>query len=518
MNVHAKQHEYEITPDVSLLKNMACISGTIPNRVMELVDNSIDARVEGKKLEVEVNIVKRGTKHYIEVIDNGCGMDEITARNYLKLGKSEKNGQNKIGRFGLGAKVAILGLGDACEVTTTPINQPYGVDINFNIHKFRDWKIQYETREEEKKKHGTKVKITNLTIRIGDVGKFGERLMQHFSKTYKHFIQKGDVIIRVNGEKVVPTSVELLEDFYQEFEFQINGKNVHGWAGAMKESGTNWKFGFDLISNGRIIKANDLLSRQAHTSLSRLVGEIHLDNFDTDIHKTDFMRDKEDFQLMQEKLIEKELANLISKISKLTNTEVFEKYQNDLGAVSKNLNKVLRSYDFLANLDIEDGIFKHLKKRARPKRDVEKKVPKEVEEGLQEILDFIEEMESKFDESVDEKEEKLKKERNQKPNPGLVINEPVGISLGEDEVARRWSIFEKEDSLEINIEVNLDHPSYQQLEEEESVRVLMKSAVLDSVAEFILQEEKKQVGYYDEEVERLNWIKDMLIRHSIKVS
>lgn len=519
MNNQARKHEYEITPDVSLLKKMACISGTVSNRIMELVDNSIDAKVEGKPLLIDVNIVKKGTKQYIEVIDNGTGMDEFTARNYLKLGKSDKAGQSKIGRFGLGAKVAVLGLGDACQVYTTPIEQPYAVEINFNIHKFQDWKIQYQVKEEKKPSHGTKVRITNLTIRLGDIQKFSERLSQHLSKTYKHFLLKEDVVIRINGTKVKPAVVELLDDFYQEFDFEIDGKRVYGWAGAMKEAGTNWKFGFELINNGRIIKSNDLLNRQAHTSLARLVGEIHLDDFETDIHKTDFMRETEAFQSMQERLLEKELTSLISKISKLTNGEVFEKYQTDLGQVSKTLNKVLRSYDFLSNLDIEEGVFKQLKKKIKAKKEkvLEKEVPKEVEEELDEILEFIAEMEEKFCKEEEPEEEKPKKERKPRTNSGLIINDPVGISLGESEIPRRWSIFEQENSVTINIEVNLDHPSYQQLEEEESVRVLMKNAVLDSVAEFILQEEKKQSGFMEEEVDRLNRIKDMLIRHSLLV-
>src|SRR5690606_16631920 len=134
----------------------------IPSRLMELVDNSIDAKIPGKKLKVEVNVVRRGSRQYIEVIDNGVGMTELVARSFFRLGESQKVGKNKIGRFGLGSKVAILGIGNTCKVETTPYDEPYKIDIEFDIQKFKDWKIRYKLKDEEKETHGTKIRIENI--------------------------------------------------------------------------------------------------------------------------------------------------------------------------------------------------------------------------------------------------------------------------------------------------------------------------------------------------------------------
>ena len=515
---------YDVTPDISLMKKMASISGTIPSRLMELVDNAIDARIPGEQLVVEVKVVKQGSRQYIEISDNGTGMTELVARSYFRLGESQKAGKNKIGRFGLGSKVAILGMGNTCKVDTSPIGENYSIDINFDVNKFKSWKIKYKMREKSGRSHGTKIRIENVTIRIGNIKRFCEKLHEQFAKVYKHFIESGEVAILINGEAVNPMQVDLLPELYKEFDFTLrSGKRVRGWAGATKKAGQNWKFGFDLINHGRIIKPNDFLSRQAHTSLARLTGEIHLDDFPTDVHKTDFLRDNDDFQEMQILLIEEELAELITKITKLTNREVFTKYQNDMQNVSRVLNRVLRSYDFLNYLDIEDGIFKKLKHHAE--KNLEKKEKEEsmrpeepfdifdtLNAALEEEQRAVEPPTPEAEDETDLPEEP--KEPKRKRDTGLIIEEPIGISAGIEHPSRRWMATEFDAGVRLTIEVNLDHPTYQ-IDDEKGVSVYMRNAVLDSVAEFILQEEKTQNGYVEDEIERLNRLKDMLIRHSL---
>ena len=515
MKTNAKK-QVEIIPDVSLMKKMASTQGTIPSRLMELVDNSIDAKIPGKPLEVKVNIVRKGTKHYMEVIDNGHGMDELTARSFFRLADSKKEGKNKIGRFGLGSKIAIMGIGDSCTVSTSRIDVPQRINIDFDINQFTEWKIDYKVKEEKAETHGTKIKINDITVRIGDIDRFCDRLRDQFSKTYQHYLEQGDVQILINGKAVLPKSVELLPGYYQTFDFEIsNGKRVYGWAGASKESAPGLKFGFSLINNGRIIKQYDLLTRQRHTSLSRLVGEIHLDSFSTDIHKSEFHRENDEWEEMQTQLLDVELADLMTRISKLTNREVLEKYGSDLHRVSTSLNRVVRSYDFLQQIDVDEGIFKKLKRRARRRvlEKQEQQTPEDVLtfEQLDEILDLYEEKQNQ--------QEKPKKkannpERKSNPNVGLVIEEPVPVSLGEDSPAKRWSFYEKDGGTYVTIEINLDHPTYQ---DEEEVGTMVKTFVLECVAEFILNEERKHTGFLNDEIERFNELKDMLMRYSVSL-
>lgn len=490
----------DITPDVSLLKKMASVAGSIPSRLMELIDNSIDAKVEGKTLEIKVTVSK-GLHPHIIVEDNGHGMDEKTSQSFFRLGDSKKPGQKKIGQFGIGSKIAILGLGDTCSVETSAINEPYSVSLKFDINKFSNWNVDYSMRKSNPDKHGTRIRIDNLTIRIGDLDRFCKRISDQLSKTYKHFLDSGDVIIKINGKKVTPFRVQLLDDYYQEFDFTVDGKRVHGWAGATIEAATNWKFGFDLISNRRIIKSNDMLSRHAHTSLARLVGEIHLDDFPVDIHKTDFIRHNELFEKMQDQLLNEELAGLLTRISHLTNAEVNAEIGENMGAVSKNLMKIVRSYDFLRNLDVEDGVLEQLKTRSRRERI--QRQPKKPDEISVEELDEL-------DELLNKTADPNRKNSNRKPKIGLLIDEPVALSLGPERPARQWNAIESDDGVHLNIEINMDHPIFNN---ETEISTYVKTAMTESVAEFILREEKKQASPIEDDIERLNRIKDLLLRH-----
>lgn len=499
---NVQQTTASIVPDISLMKKMASISGTILSRIMELVDNSIDAKIDNQVLNVDIKIDKRGANQSISIIDNGHGMDEEKASRFFRLGDSAKIGRQKIGRFGLGAKVAILGLGNAAKIETSPIGEDYKVEINFDVEQFKQWEIDYLMKKEKKDKHGTKIKIEDITVRLGDVKKLEDRLHEQIGKTYKHFIREGQVVITVNGRKVKPHHVELLEDYYQEFDFEINGKRVHGWAGAMLTAGTNWKFGFDLINHNRIIKSNDLLNRQAHTSLARLTGEIFLDDFQTDIHKTDFMRDNEEFQLMQEYVVEEVLDDLISKIAKLTNKEVFSKYENKMQHLSKVLNKVIKTYDFFQYLELNEETFSFLSKGSRKKSDEDKlkaayqAVPAEIEEEEKPEAD---------------KEEKKERNKNKNPKVGFVVEEPVFVSMGQENGSKQWDVEEQEDGLHLKIEINLDHATYQNEEEAEA---FIKNSIIDSIAEFIVKEEKKHDSEFEDEIDRLNTIRDTIFRYS----
>lgn len=499
-----KMKTADITPDVSLLKKMASVAGSIPSRLMELIDNSIDAKIPGKLLEISVTISK--SKHpYIIVEDNGHGMDETTSQSFFRLGDSNKAGKKKIGQFGIGSKIAILGLGDRCSVLTTAIGEPYAIDFHFDVNKFINWNIDYYTKDESPEVHGTRIRIDDLTIRIGDVDRFAKRISEQMSKTYKHFLSSGDVIIKINEQCIYPYEVMLLDGYYQEFDFLIQGKRVHGWAGAANQPGVNWKFGFDLVSNYRIVKSNDMLTRHAHTSLSRLVGEIHLDDFAVDIHKTDFIRHNLYFEKMQDRLFDKELSGLLTKISRLTNIEVHSEYDGNMEILSKSLMKIVGSYDFLRNLDIDEGVLEHLKTRSRKDR-IKRQLKRSDELSLEELDELVDRLKI----PKGNKESSGGRSSKSSPKIGLLIDEPSALSMGVDHPAKQWNAVEKEDGLHLSIEINLDHPMFNNTSE---IGTHLKSAMTESVAEFIFREEKKQSSIIEDDVERLNLIKDLLFRH-----
>ena len=62
----------DISPHRSILTKISQTGYSIQEALSELIDNSIDASVDGEKLRVTVNIAK----DYIVVSDNGKGMTE----------------------------------------------------------------------------------------------------------------------------------------------------------------------------------------------------------------------------------------------------------------------------------------------------------------------------------------------------------------------------------------------------------------------------------------------------------
>ena len=496
----------DITPDVSLLKKMASVSGSVSNRLTELVDNAIDARIPGKLLEINITVSK-GKHPHIIIEDNGHGMDELALQRFFRLGDSDKKGKKQIGQFGIGSKIAILGLGDSCKVKTTPVDEPYGFEFSFDVNSFTNWNVEYDMHDEVKEKHGTCIRVDNLTIRLGDVDRFCKRIIDHISKTYKHFLKSGEVKICVNKTELFATDVELIPGYYQEFDFVVDGKRVYGWAGAAKNAASGWKFGFDLINNNRIIKSNDMLARQAHTSLSRLVGEVHLDEFPVDIHKTDFIRHNPSFEKMQQRLLQRELASLLTNISRLTSKNLHAEYEESMGELTKSLMKIMRSYDFLRLLDIDDGVLKHL--RSQTRNTNLRKPKKDNEITLEEIDELTERLKEKKEKKSTDEQKPVNK-GPKRSRTGLMIDEPSVLSLGNEQPAKQWNAIEKEDGVHLAIEINVDHPLFSN---EAEIETHVKSAMTESLAEFILREEKRQSTLIEDDVERLNRIKDLLLRH-----
>lgn len=51
-------------------------------------------------------------------------------------------------------------------------------------------------------------------------------------------------------------------------------------------------------------------------------------------------------------------------------------------------------------------------------------------------------------------------------------------------------------------------------QEEAETEAYIKNAIVDSLAEFIVKEENKYEHVYDDQIERLNTIKDTLVQYS----
>jgi hypothetical protein len=111
-------------------------------------------------------------------------------------------------------------------------------------------------------------------------------------------------------------------------------------------------------------------------------------------------------------------------------------------------------------------------------------------------------------------ETKEKKERKKQQKSGFFVDEPVLLSLGHDQEVRKWSLVEEENGAHLLVEINMDHPTFKN---ENEIEVFIRNSVLDSIAEFIVKEEKKYNDVFEDEIDRLNTVKDLIVRHSAQL-
>ncbi len=154
-----------ITPHRSILVKIAQTGYSCEEALAELVDNSIDARISNKILEVDVKINSR----LISVSDNGFGMNEKEFAECIKLGYSNKKEQ--LGEFGLGLKTACSSIGKVFVIDTRQLDQTEKYTLKFDEVEWLKngkWaefpiKIKYNISG---KKFGTNIAIKDLKIKI----------------------------------------------------------------------------------------------------------------------------------------------------------------------------------------------------------------------------------------------------------------------------------------------------------------------------------------------------------------
>ncbi|MCC9309125.1 ATP-binding protein [Kitasatospora sp. RB6PN24] len=91
---------------------------TLSTAIGEVVDNSIEANAN--RIQILMEETTKGRKKTIDrviVIDDGVGMDDNILQHYLQLGYSTRFMSDKtIGKFGIGAKLAGLSVGERIDV------------------------------------------------------------------------------------------------------------------------------------------------------------------------------------------------------------------------------------------------------------------------------------------------------------------------------------------------------------------------------------------------------------------
>ena len=342
----------DITPDVSLIQKAGAVNYKIPQALAEFPDNSIDDRIDGKKVTVEITAGQRDGKKRIVIADDAKGMTKDELSKAMVMAHSKK-GHDEIGKFGLGMKTACSFLGSKFTIVTATKSAKKALRLVYNEEKFienGEWSLDIEEVDDKPFKHGTLIEIENLKVNLYAGVK--DAILSKFGKTFKHFVASGDAEILVNGDAVVPHIPDTIKENDVELSFEVNGKPVRGWVGIATKGTGKGQYGFDLVRHNRVLCEYEKIGFPASAGTTRVIGELQLDDFPVVNNKTDFRRDTEDWDALQRALKE-QIVDVVRESRRLANPgrELEAKDKAELKEHMDLVQDALKSDDLQADFD-----------------------------------------------------------------------------------------------------------------------------------------------------------------------
>jgi hypothetical protein len=284
------------------------IAEFVDNSTQSYFDNSdeLDADFErtGDKLEVSI-IYEREDPGNLQIVDNAMGMSLQELSHALHIGAPPGDTSGR-SQFGLGMKTAACWVGDRWTVRTKKFGETTEYELTVDVEAVASGGNALEVSEikgRDREDHYTIIQITEHNHKF--VGKTLTKIKQFLPSMYRQDLR--DEILRLmwQGEELKwADSAEqfvLSKDgkrYRKKFEFKVNSKRVYGWVGVL-EKGSRSKAGFSILRSNRVIRgwpdswrpeslygqmqgSNDLVNQ-------RLIGEIHLDDFEVSHTKDDIL-------------------------------------------------------------------------------------------------------------------------------------------------------------------------------------------------------------------------------------
>jgi len=269
--------------------------------ILELIDNAIDDRIEGKTMTISVDIEKN---HICIVNKGGKGMSLKELESFLEWGFSEKIG--KLGRYGQGGKAAMGYLGKSWVIRSTKA----GEGVEYEI-KDDDWDDRANGLKKYKPTIDKASFLEEGVVQIDINGLKRKINRAEIKKTlgniYRPLIESGEIEIYCRGR--VDTVDFPLDEPRESIEFQLKeGQKVNGWLGILEE-GSNIKGGIRCNVFGRLIVEKEFFNQKEPSykeSINKLIGEINI-NFDIDLlmNKSDFDRSSKEWQQIRDEMFKK---------------------------------------------------------------------------------------------------------------------------------------------------------------------------------------------------------------------
>lgn len=263
----------DVTPHLSLMLKVGQTGYSLQEALSELIDNSIDARIEGKLLNVDITLKKDS----IVITDNGFGMNEDAAQKAIRLGFSSKKSQ--LGEFGMGMKTASNFLAKRFTMITTQKGLKEEYVVTFDEDEWMkkgDW-----TKHPFVIRHATPSTFSGTTLILEDVKvaideKIIENVKDELSSRFAPFIKNEDVELKIN-DKVCESSEPKLLSKRHKIKLKVGKQTIEGWWAYQLQGLNKSYFGFNTFRRGRLITTYDKIGLNPNQSVKQITGELTIE-------------------------------------------------------------------------------------------------------------------------------------------------------------------------------------------------------------------------------------------------
>lgn len=297
----------DITPDKTLFPKLWSSWYSIPQALAELIDNSIDARVDNW-MEISINLFS----DKITIADRWVWMNFEEIKNAVILAKSNKKG--KLWEFWLWLKTSCLSLWKTFKVISKKIWEEKEYKVIFDTEKWLkndSWDIEVFEREIPKEKHYTVIEISDLKSKT--VLTAEKRLKEDIQVRFGHYLD--EITIKINWDRVFKKKIELSEWTIKDIDIETKYWKIVWWVWLMKDSSQRWLYWLHSYRNHRLIIPFNKIWFSAHPTVARIYWEINLDFVPVTHNKKSFEKESDEYKTV-ESLMELELKELVQEARK----------------------------------------------------------------------------------------------------------------------------------------------------------------------------------------------------------
>lgn len=288
----------DITPDKSLVRKLGMVGYRTEQAIAELIDNSIDARIEGAAEEIGIDLDFKGRRITVSDNGHGMGMEDLTAA--MTIAKETKEG-NSLGRFGMGMKSACSALGKRFLIRTAKADSDSEYRAEYDEDEWlsdegRSWNNFTIAKEPLAEKwYGTRITISELNVPLypNQVSIFKDS----FGIRYGPYLQDGQVNIRVNTRYCKSVEFDVVPGTRIPVDIRLDfGRRITGHLLLLKKHSVRGQYGINLFQKGRLIKAFEKFGFSPHPNNSKVVGKLNLDHVPVNFTKSSFIEESPEYE------------------------------------------------------------------------------------------------------------------------------------------------------------------------------------------------------------------------------